>query len=163
MQDDNQNVLTIVDLDLDQVVDLGEDEESDNDKKKKHTSDDDSDDEESDELIFVPNPREWDEKNIETWVSWISKKFRCDPKLEPGRFPTDSQELLKFTKADFWVCGGSGANGNYLAKHFGYLLKNATGSAHESLLNDTEPGNFILSLLIFQFHFCFFIFLSIGK
>ncbi len=139
MHDDNQNVLASVDS---EVIDLDED------VQKRPNSDRESDDE-TDELIFVPNPKEWDEKNIETWINWISKKFRCDPKLEPARFTTDSQELLKFTKADFWVCGGSGVNGNYLAKHYGYLLKNATGSAHESLLNDTDPGNFLLLAFLF--------------
>lgn len=162
MQDDSQNA--VKSDDSENLVNVGCDDDANNEiekinKSKSESENEDDDHEDPDELIFLPrNPNEWDEKNISTWVNWISKKFKCDPKLETSRFPTDSQELLKFTKADFWVCSGSGVSGNIVAKHYGYLLQNATGIADSSLFSDLEPGKiFLISILLHTFS------LSIGK
>lgn len=152
MQDDSQNVLKSDDSES--SVNVGDDATNKFDKSEKCSdNDEESNNEETDELIYVPNPIKWDEKDIVTWLNWLTKKFKCDPKLEASRFPSDSQELLKFSKADFWVCAGSGENGNYAAKHYGYLLRNATGNADPSLFTDTEPGNFSSFLINRQINF----------
>ncbi|EAT41880.1 AAEL006533-PA [Aedes aegypti] len=91
-------------------------------------------------LIYVPtNPQEWTSEHIASWVQWISKKFQIFPSLEPARFPNGGVELAKFTKADFWVCAGSKAGGNTLAKHFAHLLQIGTGIEDKLLGNDTDP------------------------
>ena len=108
-----------------------------------NSGNEDSDDEE--EIVFVHrDPKEWSKDNIASWIKWISKKFKVYPKLEPGRFTENAEELAKFNKADFWVCSGSNIGGNVISKHYGYLMeKNEIGSAEKSLLNDSDPGLFI--------------------
>ena len=64
-----------------------------------------------------------------------------------ARFPQAGSELAPFTKADFWVCAGSAAGGNTLAKHFAHLVRHAgrnkgSGSGgQQELESDIDPGN----------------------
>lgn len=124
-------------------------------EKNKSSENSGAEDSEDEDTIFVPrDPYEWTQENIASWIVWLSKKFKIYPKLEPGRFPQDALELTKFTKACFWVCAGSNVGGNVVAKHYGYLLKNAaTGTTpDESLLSEADPGIlsvvYIFSILI---------------
>lgn len=122
-----------------------------NNKSRENSGAEDSEEEDS-SIVFVPrNPCEWNQENIASWIVWLSKKFKIHPKLEPGRFPQDALELTKFTKDCFWVCAGSNIGGNIIAKHYGYLLKNASlaSDAHpdeslinriQSLVSETDPG-----------------------
>ncbi|XP_001844046.2 DNA-binding protein D-ETS-6 [Culex quinquefasciatus] len=92
-------------------------------------------------LIYVPtNPLEWTTEHIQSWVRWLSKKFQIFPPLEPVRFPTSGADLAKFTKADFWVCAGSKAGGNALARHYAHLRQIGSGGVEDSTLaNDVDP------------------------
>lgn len=101
-------------------------------------------------LIYVPtNPLEWTTEHIQSWVRWLSKKFQIFPPLEPVRFPTSGADLAKFTKADFWVCAGSKAGGNALARHYAHLRQIGSGGGVEdsTLANDVDPGNNPLAVL----------------
>uniref|UniRef100_A0A182PA78 ETS domain-containing protein n=1 Tax=Anopheles epiroticus TaxID=199890 RepID=A0A182PA78_9DIPT len=101
----------------------------------------DSDGEDS-ELVYLPNdPHEWDAELVSAWISWVSKNFDIFPPLEPARFPSSGTELAQFSKADFWVCAGSAAGGNTLAKHFAYLIRHGTegSSVSPELDSDIEP------------------------
>lgn len=105
-------------------------------------SDNESSTETEDSDIYVPNnPQDWKSEHISSWVQWISKKFNIYPDLVPARFPSGGIELANFTKADFWVCAGSKAGGDALAKHFAYHLQLGTGIEDKLLSNDTDPGN----------------------
>lgn len=100
--------------------------------------------EESDEgdsaLIYVPtNPLEWSTDHIQSWIKWLSKKFEIYPPLEPVRFPGSGADLAKFTKADFWVCAGSKAGGDALAKHFAHLRQIGGGVEDSTLASNVDP------------------------
>ncbi|XP_055539139.1 DNA-binding protein D-ETS-6-like isoform X1 [Wyeomyia smithii] len=107
----------------------------------KHDSSSDAGEEESDNaLIYVPtNPLEWTGEHVSSWVRWVSKKFNIFPNLEPVRFPNNGTDLVRFTKADFWVCAGSKAGGDTLAKHFAHLLQSGTGIEDKLLGNNVDP------------------------
>jgi Sterile alpha motif (SAM)/Pointed domain len=88
----------------------------------------------------ISDPKEWNTDHIEKWLIWASKKFKIHPPIEPCRFPDTGAELIEMTKADFWVCAGSKAGGNVVAKHFAYLLYSVTGNEQPSLIDDKDPG-----------------------
>uniref|UniRef100_A0A182QYI3 ETS domain-containing protein n=1 Tax=Anopheles farauti TaxID=69004 RepID=A0A182QYI3_9DIPT len=121
--------------------------------ERDSTTDSESDDE--CEQIYVPNnPNEWTADHVTAWVSWVSKNFDIFPPLEPARFPALGQELVQFTKADFWVCAGSKAGGDTLAKHFAHHIRVGTGGTVDpELENAIDPGGqiqlwqFLLELL----------------
>ncbi|XP_040170295.1 DNA-binding protein D-ETS-6-like isoform X2 [Anopheles arabiensis] len=113
---------------------------------KRTDSSADSDGEEACEQTYLPNdPHQWNAEHVSTWISWVSKKFDIFPPLEPARFPQAGSELAPFTKADFWVCAGSAAGGNTLAKHFAHLVRHAgrnkgSGSdGQQELESDIDP------------------------
>ncbi|XP_058056546.1 DNA-binding protein D-ETS-6-like [Anopheles bellator] len=106
----------------------------------KTTDDRDSSDDEDSEQIYVPkDPLEWDAEHVAAWVLWVSKNFDIYPPIEPARFPKSGQEISQFTKADFWVCAGSKAGGDTLAKHFSHLLHVGTGVENRQLGSSEEP------------------------
>lgn len=97
-----------------------------------------------DEVIYVPNnPRKWTEKNIETWVTWASKKFNLTPPLDAARFPKDAEEMAKYTKADFYIVCGSFEGGKRISQYFKYLMMNAGETFDDTLLTDSDPGELI--------------------
>ncbi|XP_049282722.1 DNA-binding protein D-ETS-6-like isoform X2 [Anopheles funestus] len=102
----------------------------------------DSEDGEDSEQTYVPNnPHQWNAEHVTAWISWVSKNFDIYPPLEPARFPPTGQEIAQFTKADFWVCAGSAAGGNTLAKHFAHLIHTGTGDGNvgQKLASDIDP------------------------
>uniref|UniRef100_A0AAG5D9I1 ETS domain-containing protein n=1 Tax=Anopheles atroparvus TaxID=41427 RepID=A0AAG5D9I1_ANOAO len=100
----------------------------------------DSSDEEDSEQIYVPNnPLQWTAEHVSAWTLWVSKNFDIFPPLEPARFPKSGDEIAQFTKADFWVCAGSKAGGDTLAKHFAHLMHRATGAEDKQLYSDVDP------------------------
>uniref|UniRef100_A0A8W7PIN9 ETS domain-containing protein n=1 Tax=Anopheles coluzzii TaxID=1518534 RepID=A0A8W7PIN9_ANOCL len=115
---------------------------------KRTDSSADSDGEEECEQTYLPNdPHQWNAEHVSTWISWVSKNFDIFPPLEPARFPQAGSELAPFTKADFWVCAGSAAGGNTLAKHFAHLVRHAgrnkgSGSdGQQELESDIDPAS----------------------
>jgi hypothetical protein len=94
-----------------------------------------------DEIIFVPNnPRTWTEKHIETWINWATKKFNLAPALDASRIPKNSEDLAKFTKAEFYIACGSFEGGKMLSQHYKYMMENVKESCDETLLKDGDPG-----------------------
>lgn len=105
------------------------------------TSSEDSEDSDS-ALVYVPtNPLEWTTEHIHSWINWLSKKYEIFPPLEPVRFPTSGTDLAKFTKADFWVCAGSKAGGDILARFYAHHRQIGSGGGIEdsTLANDVDP------------------------
>ncbi|XP_050077938.1 DNA-binding protein D-ETS-6-like [Anopheles maculipalpis] len=100
-----------------------------------------SDEDDDSEQTYVPNnPHQWNAEHVTAWICWVSKNFHIYPPLEPARFPQTGQEIAQFTKADFWVCAGSAAGGNTLAKHFDHLIRTGTGGNDgQELANDIDP------------------------
>src|ERR1700744_4881373 len=95
----------------------------------------------NEEEIHLPtDPTEWNLENIKTWIAWVTKEFNLQPPPDFNRFPSNGQELVEFTRADFWVCAGSKYGGNTLAKHLAYLQHTATGRCTSPLNNDNDPG-----------------------
>lgn len=91
-------------------------------------------------LVYVPtNPLEWTTEHIHSWISWLSKKYEIFPPLEPVRFPTSGTDLAKFTKADFWVCAGSKAGGDILARFYAHHGQIGSGIEDSTLANDVDP------------------------
>uniref|UniRef100_A0A182MEW8 ETS domain-containing protein n=1 Tax=Anopheles culicifacies TaxID=139723 RepID=A0A182MEW8_9DIPT len=115
----------------------------------------DSDGEDSEQIYVPNNPHQWNAEHVSAWISWVSKNFDIFPPLEPARFPSTGQEIAQFTKADFWVCAGSAAGGNTLAKHFAHFIHIGTGDRNvgQRLASDIDPGGqiqlwqFLLELL----------------
>ncbi|XP_052897356.1 DNA-binding protein D-ETS-6-like [Anopheles moucheti] len=102
----------------------------------------DNDDEEDNGQTYVPNnPHQWNAEHVSAWILWVSKNFDIYPPLEPARFPPTGEEIAQFTKADFWVCAGSAAGGNTLAKHFAHLIHTGTGGGYAGtrLATDVDP------------------------
>ncbi|XP_053661839.1 DNA-binding protein D-ETS-6-like [Anopheles marshallii] len=102
----------------------------------------DSDDGEDGGQTYVPNnPHQWNAEHVSAWILWVSKNFDIYPPLEPARFPPTGEEIAQFTVADFWVCAGSAAGGNTLAKHFAHLIHTGTGdgNAGRRLATDVDP------------------------
>lgn len=130
---------------------------------------------EDDEIIFVPNnPKTWSSKHIETWIKWASKKFNLSPPLEISRFPKDAEELIKFSKADFYIVCGSFEGGKRVSQHYKYMMQTAHESFDETLITDCEPGKWRLDLVtsfscitqcgfIFSIHRCHWDFPNVYK
>lgn len=138
MQDENSKRVTSAASE--QVI--SDSDDSDNDGKTGH----DSSHEDEEEIIFIPsNPISWTEKNIETWISWASKKFRLIPPLDASRFPKNAEELAAFSKADFYIVSGSFEGGKMISQHFKYMMQNSNQPVNETLLTDCDPG---LSIII---------------
>lgn len=94
-----------------------------------------------DETIFVPNnPKTWTEKDIETWVSWASKKFNLAPALDVSRIPKNAKDLAAFGKAEFYIACGSFEGGKKLSQHYKYMMQSANECCDETLLTDGDPG-----------------------
>jgi hypothetical protein len=91
--------------------------------------------------IYVPdNPTSWTEKHIETWIKWATKQFDIEPQPDPKRFPTTGDELVKFTKADFYMTCGSIEGGKSLVQHFKYLMERIKYDFDESLNSEEDPS-----------------------
>ena len=119
-------------------------EESDQSCDKVGKSERESSPDVDDEVIFVPkNPKTWTEKNIDTWVKWASKKFQLKPPLDTSRFPKSSEEMVKFSKADFYIVCGSFEGGKKISQHFKYMMQCSNEPFDETLLTDGDPGKII--------------------
>lgn len=115
------------------------DDSSDNVGKPRRESSPEADD----EIIFVPNnPKTWSDKNIETWVNWVSKKFQLNPALDVSRFPKTAEELATYSKADFYIVCGSFEGGKMISQHYKYMMSNAQEKFHETLQTVGDPGEF---------------------
>jgi hypothetical protein len=128
------------------VINDDDDSASDESMAKTHESvpekKEKEEEEEDDEVIFVPrNPTTWSEKHIEMWIKWASNQFDIKPPLDASRFPKSGAELVKFSKAEFFIVCGSFSHGKMVVEHFRYLMENVEESVDETLLNDDEPGN----------------------
>lgn len=100
------------------------------------------------EIVLVGgNPSDWTSDEIKSWLNWSTKEFSIEPSPDHSKFPDSGNELVKMTRADFWVCAGSKRGGNLLAKHMAYLLYRATGRSHSPLLSDEDPGKLITKIL----------------
>lgn len=89
------------------------------------------------------DPSVWNDEHIKSWLKWISKKFSLDPELSSLRFPKHGNELVKLSKAEFWVCAGSKEAGNILAKYIAHIVQNATGIDMKHLLDENDPGKYM--------------------
>lgn len=86
------------------------------------------------------DPSEWTASNIDSWLAWTTKKFNIEPAPMIARFPTTGAELVKMSRAEFWVCAGSKNGGNTLSMHIAHLIHSATGRCTSPMLNDNDPG-----------------------
>ena len=91
--------------------------------------------------LFNADPKEWDAANIKSWLTWMTKKFQLNPAPVLSRFPESGEALIKYSRADFWVCAGTKEGGNILAKYIAHLIHSSTGRSTSPLLNDNDPGN----------------------
>lgn len=99
----------------------------------------------SEENDDVPtDPSVWNDGHIKSWLKWMSKKFSIEPSLSSLRFPKRGSELVKLSKAEFWVCAGSKEAGNTLAKYIAHIVQNATGIDMNHLLDENDPGKKII-------------------
>lgn len=89
---------------------------------------------------MLVDPTVWNETHIKSWLDWMTEKFNIKPSLNISKFPKSGQELVALAKADFWVCAGSGANGNLLAEYIAHNLHSATGKNVDHLLDKNDPG-----------------------
>lgn len=55
-----------------------------------------------------------------------------------ARFPNTGAELVKMSRAEFWVCAGSKTGGNTLSNHISHMIYNTTGRCISPMEND--PG-----------------------
>lgn len=108
-------------------------------QKSNDSSSTDADGE--DDIIYVPdNPKKWSEDDIATWIKWTTKKFKLAPSIDSAKFPRTAEELANFTKAEFYIACGSFDGGEKVAQHYKYLMENVKENFHETLLSDSEPG-----------------------
>lgn len=108
------------------------------DINETETSTENNDDNNDDDV--PTDPSVWNDTHIRSWLKWISKKFSIEPPLSSLRFPKHGNELVKLSKAEFWVCAGSKEAGNILAKYIAHIVQNATGVNMDSLLDENDPG-----------------------
>lgn len=91
-------------------------------------------------MFQISDPSEWDAANIKTWLNWSTRKFSLKPAPTRCRFPNNGKELVKLTKAEFWVCAGTKEGGNTLAKYIAWKVYDATGQQLTSLQSNDDPG-----------------------
>lgn len=116
---------------------------SDDDECEKKTCSENNDEIDESSPIYVPDdPTSWTEKHIETWIKWATKQFDIEPQPDPARFPKTGNELVKFTKADFYMTCGSIEGGKSLVQHFKYLMERIGKCVDESLKSDEDPSEF---------------------
>lgn len=91
-------------------------------------------------MNLYSDPSAWNSDEITAWLKWCTKKFQLKQKPVRSRLPNTGTELVKLSKAEFWVCAdGYGKGGNKLAQHIGLKIYEATGQWEETLLSEIEP------------------------
>lgn len=114
---------------------------TDDDECEKKSSENNEEIDESSPIYVPDDPTSWTEKHIETWIKWAAKQFNIEPQPDPARFPKTGNELVKFSKADFYMTCGSLKGGKSLMQHYKYLMERIGNSSFDESLNtDEDPS-----------------------
>lgn len=83
---------------------------------------------EEDEAVLPIDPRSWSADDIKCWLKWVVRKFNVNPATPDyvSRFPLTGDELVQFSRAEFWVCAGKTC-GDTLMKHLAIMMQSITG------------------------------------
>lgn len=88
------------------------------------------------------DPRTWDSHDIRSWIAWLSKRCHIIPEPSASDFPSTGMELVKLTRADFWVRCGSNIGGNTFTNHLQFMMENIMGSPMDAVQrkeHDKDP------------------------
>lgn len=105
-------------------------------------------------MHIYTDPRTWDSQDIKSWIAWLTRRCHINPEPSASDFPSTGSELVKLTRADFWVRCGSNVGGNTFTNHLHFMMENIMGSQMDSVQrteHDKDPGE--CAQIVFCFYF----------